>query len=200
MSTTIDVLPTTAAMPLVEQTRSRAEQLYRALLYGAGVQSDLRIEATIGSLTGGGRLAPIAPLDLPWSTDMHLCFTYVVDGTPRCSSWPSCTYWLDDDSELEGDLWWPLTELTGRIPAARLQAARGFRHYWSEYRNAGGPAIASIGYGLVAAAIAEMTDGIIGSWDSAFDGDEHNGESAAAFLGWWGERQLSWYGIRAFTA
>ena len=58
--------------------------------------------------------------------------------------------------------------------------------YWYEYRNMGGPAVASTGYGLVAAALAEATEGIIALFDSAFD-VEHNGESAEQFLAWWGD-------------
>lgn len=65
------------------------------------------------------------------------------------------------------------------------------------YRNAGGPAVSSTGYGLVAAALAEATDGIIASFDSAF-GEDANGQSAAEFLAWWGDRQLAFYGLDRF--
>lgn len=40
--------------------------------------------------------------------------------------------------------------------------------------------MASTGYGLVAAALAEQTGGLIASWDSAFD--ERNGQTAKEFL------------------
>ena len=68
---------------------------------------------------------------------------------------------------------------------------------WYEYRNLGGPAVASTGYGLVAAALAEATNGVIASFDSAFD-IEHNGESAQKFLTWWGEKQMTFYGTESF--
>lgn len=59
----------------------------------------------------------------------------------------------------------------------------------------GGPT----GYGLAAAALAEATDGVIASFDSAFD-VEHNGESAEQFLAWWGDKQINFYGPERFLA
>ena len=76
------------------------------------------------------------------------------------------------------------------MPQATLDLVLAQDHYWYEYRNMGGPAVASTGYGLVAAALAEATDGVIASFDSAFD-IEHNGETAEQFLSWWGDRRLT---------
>lgn len=44
------------------------------------------------------------------------------------------------------------------------------RHCWYEYRSAGISAIASTGYGLATAAIAESVDGRLVSWDCAYEG------------------------------
>lgn len=68
-------------------------------------------------------------------------------------------------------------------------------HYWYEFRSAGTGAIASTGYRLVAAALAEQTNGIIASWDGAFD--KHNVETAEEFLQWWGDEQIARYGLEA---
>lgn len=95
--------------------------------------------------------------------------------------------------------WWIAEELAGAVPTDKLAKVLRSDHYWSEYRNMGGPAVASTGYGLVAAALAEATDGVIASFDSAFD-IEHNGETAERFLSWWGDRQIDWYGPERFLA
>ncbi|MCQ5272466.1 hypothetical protein NE578_05400 [Schaalia odontolytica] len=83
------------------------------------------------------------------------------------------------------------------LPPEQLTKVLRQDHYWYEYRNLGGPAVASTGYGLVAAALAEATNGVIASFDSAFD-IEHNGESAQKFLTWWGEAQMTFYGTESF--
>ena len=59
----------------------------------------------------------------------------------------------------------------------------------------GTEAIASTGYRLVAAVLAEQTNGIIASWDGAFD--KHNVETAEEFLQWWGDEQIARYGLEA---
>jgi hypothetical protein len=61
----------------------------------------------------------------------------------------------------------------------------------------GGPGVASTGYGLTAAALAEFTDGVLASFDCAF-GDQHNGETADRFLAWWGDQQIGFYGTERF--
>lgn len=62
----------------------------------------------------------------------------------------------------------------------------------------GASAVASTGYGLSIAALAEATDGVIASWDSAFD-SKHNGETAEQFLAWWGDERLDYFGPSRFT-
>ncbi|PHP53363.1 hypothetical protein [Actinomyces ruminis] len=93
--------------------------------------------------------------------------------------------------------WYVLPELTHRLSPETLDLIDARRHFWSEYRNAAGPAVASTGYGLAAAALAEATDGVLASFDSAFD-LEHNGETAAEFLSWWGDHQINFYGTKQF--
>ena len=82
-------------------------------------------------------------------------------------------------------LWGIVEEFEDLLPPDRLAKVLEQDHYWFEYRNFGGPAVASTGYGLAAAALAEASGGIIASFDCAFD-CEHNGETAEEFLAWWG--------------
>ena len=145
-----------------------------------------------------------------WTPDLYLTFDYLIDGIWDSASWPSCSFVEDDDRISEEDLtdppdykpehlglWYIVGEFEDIVPPTRLAKILAQDHYWSDERNFGGPPVASTGYGLVCAALAEATDGIIASFDSAFD-DKHNGETAEEFLAWWGDRQIDFYGEDAF--
>lgn len=93
--------------------------------------------------------------------------------------------------------WWVLEELSGAVPPEKIAKIQCSAHYWCDERNMGGPAVASTGYGLAAAALAEATDGVLASFDCAF-GDQHNGEAAEQFLAWWGDHQIHFYGAECF--
>lgn len=188
MSTTIDVYPANDSMPLVEATRARTQELFQDLLGRRRVGSTVEVKAFYPSAEEPIRYVD---RDLRWMKDLHLGFGYWINGEWDSSSWPSC---LERDGE------WDIAEdLVGVVSAETLAKVLGSDHYWCEDRNAGGPAVASTGYGLVAAALAEATDGVIASWDSAFD-SEHNGETAERFLAWWGDRQIDFYGEERFRA
>ncbi|QPL05152.1 MULTISPECIES: hypothetical protein [Actinomyces] len=209
MSTTIDVYPTTSHLPLVEQTRARTQELFQELLDRYEVGSTIEIKAFYP--TDNDTDIRYVNKDVAWAPDTHLGFAYWIDGKWDSSSWPSCFPVGDDDRISEEDLVYPfdskpehlglwsiVEEFEGLLPPEKLARLLSQDHYWYEYRNFAGPAVASTGYGLVAAALAEATDGVIASFDSAFE-CEHNGETAEEFLAWWGDRQIAFYGIERFT-
>jgi hypothetical protein len=207
MSTTIEVYPAIDAMPLVEQTRARTEELFQRLLTRRGITSTLEVRVSDPNSD-----RPI-PEGLRWEVGMELVFGYWVDGVWDSSSWPRCSPFTGEDQISERDLvseayptgYAPellgrrmvVMDLTGVVDERRLAGMDRVDHYWYEYRNAAGPAVASTGYGLAAAALAEATDGVLMSWDSAFD-IEHNGETADRFLSWWGDSQVDFYGDDEF--
>lgn len=208
MSTSIDVYPTVDALPLVEEIRGRTQELFQTLLNRHGIGSTIEVKALYPSPTD----APIKYVekDTVWTPDLYLTFDYLIDGIWDSASWPSCSFVEDEDRISEEDLtdppdykpeylglWYIVGEFEDIVPPTRLAKILAQDHYWTDERNFGGPPVASTGYGLVCAALAEATDGIIASFDSAFD-DEHNGETAEEFLAWWGDRQIDFYGEDAF--
>ena len=208
MSTTIDVYPTVNALPLVEEIRGRTQELFQTLLNRHGIGSTIEVKAFYPSSAD----APIKYVekDTVWTPDLYLTFDYLIDGIWDSASWPSCSFVEDDDRISEEDLvypfnskpehlglWYIVEEFEDIVPPTRLAKILAQDHYWSDERNFAGPPVASTGYGLVCAALAEATDGIIASFDSAFDG-KHNGETAEEFLSWWGDRQINFYGEDAF--
>ena len=208
MSTTIDVYPTVDALPLVEEIRGRTQELFQTLLNRHGIGSTIEVKALYSS--PADRPIEYVEKDTVWTPDLYLTFEYLIDGIWDSASWPSCSFVEDDDRISEKylvypfdskpehlGLWYIVEEFEDIVPPTRLAKILAQDHYWTDERNFGGPPVASTGYGLVCAALAEATDGIIASFDCAFD-EKHNGETAQEFLAWWGDRQINFYGEDAF--
>ena len=208
MSTTIDVYPTVDALPLVEEIRGRTQELFQTLLNRHGIGSTIEVKALYSS--PADRPIEYVEKDTVWTPDLYLTFEYLIDGIWDSASWPSCSFVEDDDRISEKylvypfdskpehlGLWYIVEEFEDIVPPTRLAKILAQDHYWTDERNFGGPPVASTGYGLVCAALAEATDGIIASFDCAFD-EKHNGETAEEFLAWWGDRQIDFYGEDAF--
>ena len=208
MSTTIHVYPTVNALPLVEEIRGRTQELFQTLLNCHGIGSTIEVKARYPS--PADRPIEYVEKDTVWTPDLYLTFEYLIDGIWDSASWPSCSFVEDDDRISEKylvypfdskpehlGLWYIVEEFEDIVPPTRLAKILAQDHYWSDERNFGGPPVASTGYGLVCAALAEATDGIIASFDCAFD-EKHNGETAEEFLSWWGDRQINFYGEDAF--
>ncbi|MBT1176348.1 hypothetical protein [Bifidobacterium callimiconis] len=215
MSTTIDVYPTTDYLPLVEETRSRTQELYQRLLDRYGIHSTVEVKAFYPCKTADEEIRYVDPATR-WKVEMDLGFAYLINGQWRSSSWPSLwtrdrvdQSWVDNYERTNGEYGYPASMLGEVIPieadefdmpltVEELRLINAQDHSWYEYRNFAGPAVPSIGYGFVAAALAEETDGRLASTDGAFDSDGHNGETAEQFLTWWGDEQMAFYGKAPF--
>lgn len=210
MSTTIQVFPTTADMPLVEHTRARTQELFEQLFIQNGISLEIEVVALHPRQH---EPSPVAH-DLVWATGLHLTFGYWINGTWNSSSFPSCyaretieKYEVEPCNGEKPDF---PQEMLGKqrplesddfgiqLPQQDLDILNAQDHYWDEYRNFGSTAIASIGYGFVAASLAEATRGRITTGGSAFDW-EHCGETAQDFLQWWGQKQFTFYQLERFT-
>lgn len=87
---------------------------------------------------------------------MEIGFGYWLNGVWDCSSWPECIARDDDDLIEDGDpdarpypsligRWGVLPKLSHRLAPEALDLIDARRHFWSEYPNAAGPAVASTG-------------------------------------------------------
>lgn len=188
MSTVIDVYPTVNALPLVEEIRGRTQELFQTLLNRHGIGSTIEVIAFYPSPSK----LPIKDVekDTVWTPDLYLGFEYLIDGIWDSNSWHSCSFIEADDRYI-------VEELEDIVPPTRLSKILAQDHYWFDENNSDGPPVASTGYGLVCAALAEATEGIIASFDCESD-EKYNGETAEEFLAWWGDRQIDFYGEDAF--
>ena len=188
MSTTIHVYPTVNALPLVEEIRGRTQELFQTLLNRHGIGSTIEVKARYPS--PADRPIEYVEKDTVWTPDLYLTFDYLIDGIWDSASWPRCPFVEDDDRYI-------VEELEDIVPPTRLSKILAQDHYWFDENNSDGPPVASTGYGLVCAALAEATEGIIASFDCESD-EKYNGETAEKFLAWWGDRQIDFYGEDAF--
>ena len=188
MSTAIDVYPTVNALPLVEEIRGRTQELFQTLLNRHGIGSTIEVIAFYPSPSK----LPIKDVekDTVWTPDLYLGFEYLIDGIWDSNSWHSCSFIEADDRYI-------VEELEDIVPPTRLSKILAQDHYWFDENDSDGPPVASTGYGLVCAALAEATEGIIASSDCESD-EEYNAETAEEFLAWWGDRQIDFYGEDAF--
>ena len=188
MSTTIDVYPTVDALPLVEEIRGRTQELFQTLLNRHGIGSTIEVIAFYPSPSK----LPIKDVekDTVWTPDLYLGFEYLIDGIWDSNSWHSCSFIEADDRYI-------VEELEDIVPPTRLSKILAQDHYWFDENDSDGPPVASTGYGLVCAALAEATEGIIASSDCESD-EKYNAETAEKFLAWWGDRQIDFYGEDAF--
>ena len=188
MSTAIDVYPTVNALPLVEEIRGRTQELFQTLLNRHGIGSTIEVIAFYPSPSK----LPIKDVekDTVWTPDLYLGFEYLIDGIWDSNSWHSCSFIEADDRYI-------VEELEDIVPPTRLSKILAQDHYWCDENDSDGPPVASTGYGLVCAALAEATEGIIASSDCESD-EKYNAETAEEFLAWWGDRQIDFYGEDAF--
>ena len=188
MSTTIHVYPTVNALPLVEEIRGRTQELFQTLLNRHGIGSTIEVIAFYPSPSK----LPIKDVekDTVWTPDLYLGFEYLIDGIWDSNSWHSCSFIEADDRYI-------VEELEDIVPPTRLSKILAQDHYWFDENDSDGPPVASTGYGLVCAALAEATEGIIASSDCESD-EKYNAETAEEFLAWWGDRQIDFYGEDAF--
>ena len=188
MSTAIDVYPTVNALPLVEEIRGRTQELFQTLLNRHGIGSTIEVIAFYPSPSK----LPIKDVekDTVWTPDLYLGFEYLIDGIWDSNSWHSCSFIEADDRYI-------VEELEDIVPPTRLSKILAQDHYWFDENNSDAPPVASTGYGLVCAALAEATEGIIASSDCESD-EKYNAETAEEFLAWWGDRQIDFYGEDAF--
>jgi len=188
MSTAIDVYPTVNALPLVEEIRGRTQELFQTLLNRHDIGSTIEVIAFYPSPSK----LPIKDVekDTVWTPDLYLGFEYLIDGIWDSNSWHSCSFIEADDRYI-------VEELEDIVPPTRLSKILAQDHYWFDENDSDGPPVASTGYGLVCAALAEATEGIIASSDCESD-EKYNAETAEEFLVWWGDRQIDFYGEDAF--
>lgn len=164
MSTTFDVFPGTGSIPTFQQLLDRSTtELHRFL---SSVDIDFRPPIHVRvQYKDGDQPVPIdLQSPLTWRDDTYAWFQVadVPGGT-------DAYFWSVDDITL--DCWREFTAPRFKAHEELIRKCLDVGHYWNFRRSAGQPAIINIAYGLIAASLAEVTEGFLFSNDSAWDSE-----------------------------
>lgn len=160
MSTTFEVHPGSEFIPSFRQVCDLASRNCRLFFAEVGLDCHVPFEVQVRTATGG-RVAFSLDDPTSWADDEYGLF-YVpgVDGCTDVTFWRTYAVWEDGLAEEFmakglGDPW-----------QAALRKAVQVGHFWSFRRSAGQPAVINVAYGMLAAAVAELTDGFIQTTDA----------------------------------
>lgn len=162
MSTTFEVLPGKAYIPSFDEILTASNSFLSDYLIRHGIDKQFRIQVMVKK----GHQDIVTALSDPavWQEDEYAWFW--VSGHAGGSD---AYFWQFDELDIE--CWKDMVPDEGKAYAYQevLKAGIGLGYSWRFRRSAGQPAIISLAYGMVAAAYAMYTGGLICSGDSAWD-------------------------------
>lgn len=164
MSTTFSVLPGNNKVPTFREIIELSNSKLKEFLYDLGIFHDIKLKIQLRKKDES--IVKEAVLDdyVVWDNDYYAWF--VVDGIPGGTD---AYYWHYDDMDLE--VWKEEIETNRKasLYADKINRSLEIGYYWSFRRSAGQPGIICLAYGLIAATLCELTDGLIYSSDGAWN-------------------------------
>jgi hypothetical protein len=160
MSTTFCAHPGSDLIPSFDQVCELASRNCQQFLRDIGFECQFPLEVQLRT-AAGGRVGFTLNDAASWAEDQYALFSVPgVDGCTDVTFWRTYSVWEDSLAEEFaakglGDSW-----------HGALQKAVQVGHYWSFRRSAGQPAVICLAYGMLAAAMAELTDGFIETTDA----------------------------------
>ena len=163
MSTTFDVYPGLASIPTFANLLERSTAELHRFLESVDIQARPQIRVQL--LRKENNAALVFELDDPaqWGKDVYAWFSVgtVAGGADA---------YFENSPESMHEFWEEeLTDPKYELFRPRIRSAEVVGHCWSFRRSAGQSATINIAYGLIAASMAELTDGFVHSIDSAWD-------------------------------
>lgn len=167
MSTTFDVIPVSRANVKFGEVLELAQRYVNAFLADFEIEDQVELRAELIGETARRDASFDEVFEWPRKTYAWISVHNVPGGTDVYCD----TIKYEDDPD---EPWLFLDELKAApnystVLEGHLQAARSHNLCWSFRRSAGQPAIIAVAYGLIAASLAELTEGLIYSGDSAWD-------------------------------
>jgi hypothetical protein len=188
MSTTFEVYPNSAVIPTFEEIVDLSTKNVHSFL------SEIHFEAKPDILVElrDQKSIQVKPIDLnapaKWSEKEFAWF--YVSSIPADEGGAHAYFEKIDDEIVE--MWEGELKFNKR-PASKKKLFRSCLkndHYWTFRKTMGQPAIITLAYGMVAAAVAELTGGMIWSVDSAWE-YERFPATADEFLSWYLRPELA---------
>ncbi|RQP23129.1 hypothetical protein [Piscinibacter terrae] len=164
MSTTFEVYPGRQPVPTFEELLALAQRRLNEQLWLRGVQKEFELRCELRE----GRTHDVVPVpsaaSFQWP-DGRYAWIFV----PQHGGGTDVTSFAVGDDEVE--FWNDVLadHEPARLLADKVRACLEVGLFWMFRRSAGQPPIINFAYGIIAAALAELTDGIVFSDDSAWD-------------------------------
>lgn len=163
MSTTFDVYPTTSKIPTYVEIIELAGKNVSALLkdYGICLKSRLVFDVRNDNHESQ-KINSTEPFN--WEGPGYVWFYYEDQGGGT-----DAYFYLVND--IDRQCWEEEAETNARWHRNMhfIQTSLNVGHFWSFRRSVGQPALINLTYGFLASALAQLTSGMINSWDSAWD-------------------------------
>lgn len=169
MATTFDVIPSTNLNITFGEIVKPSERNINQYLSDIGAKDRIKLKAEIFSNDSAREATPDEPFMWPQTSNAWLTIGGVPGGTDV-----HCHPINNDYGNFSENSWLLLTELNtapNHQPSFNriIESARYHNHSWSLRRSAGQRPITNLSYGIIAATLAELTDGLIFSDDNAWD-------------------------------
>ncbi len=179
MSTTFQVYPKTTYIPSFQELTEAATLRLRDFLHEFNIPGSPMIGVELHKKQPDS----VQPLQLTsptiWPDDSYAWFQVapVLGGT-------DAYFWHLDEEDRE--IWQEEMDSNERLRSrwGLVESCLANGYYWNFRRSIGQPAIINVAYGLIAATLAELTEGFVWSDDSAWD-YERFPATAGEFFAWY---------------
>lgn len=184
MSTTIEIIPTSTINITFGQVVETSEKYINEFLNSMGLKESIRLKINLHENTEK-YVREIQMTDkFEWKDNEYVWFTIngVAGGTDAyCNE-------VADSTDTENP-WWRLEDMelnnkTIENLKDKFEKSKELNRQWSFRRSAGQPGIIALSYGLIGAAVAELTKGVLWSDDGAWDYERFPAESKD-FIDWY---------------
>jgi hypothetical protein len=179
MSTTFEVLPGKDYIPTFDELIELSSAYINAYLKSIGINEEVDLLVNLHKKDESYFNNEVLYDNAKWEDDSYAWFH--IDGV---AGGTDAYFWPFD--EFDRDIWKEEIQLNPQISkyANEINICLNIGHRWSFRRSAGQPGIIVLSYGLIAAALAELTHGLIYSDDGAWDYSLFPA-SINDFLGWY---------------
>jgi hypothetical protein len=169
MSTVFDVFPAKDYIPSYRELLGVATAHTNAFLKSYGIHKSITLSAGLRTNDDESRVLPI-DLDSPcWWPEIQYAWFHVLGISGGTDAYAHVMNQDDKDDLGESTLTEDITGTMAAEFADSIQQSLHIGRFWCFRRSAGQPAIINIGYGILAASLAELTEGFIFSGDGAWD-------------------------------
>ena len=161
MSTTFEVYPGVARIPTFSELLAAANRTLSSRLASIGTSAQLSVQLR----TSNGNDLQSLDLDSPmtWNVDE----SYAWFAIPSVNGGTDA--YFDHVDDVTREVWADYLKIDRLMPMSdTVTQCLGIGHYWWFRRSAGQPGIINLSYGLLAGCLAQLTDGIVFSDDSAW--------------------------------